>query len=342
MTADSPWSAGQPVGDLTVRQSLARTRDWEVWLAERPRPDGPPQPVVVRRLVGPLRTDTAACEGIRTAAQRSTAVEHPAVIRTLEIVDAASELVIVEELVDGVRLSALPPDAVPLPVTVWIARELVRLSSELRASSDRAGEGPPTRDGSIEDGVFLTRDGAVRVRACATAWLGAPADKVARDVLESLSRMTRGAARPPALERSLAPDRAAESLRDLQALERELSRIFYVELEAVDQDDGESGVAAAVRRLRPRPLVSAPPELDAKTTEPGLEGALAARRRTVVPRPLTAGDQPTEVPPTPATNRAPANSPARRRRWLGPAARWFVFGFAVTLVLAWLVRQILR
>jgi len=229
-------------------------------------------------------------------------------------------------------------------MVIWLLREathvLVEAAAQLEGSTADRVHGALT-----SDRIHASADGRVRLSGFGVGAVDKSGPSDVSRVLELLEALV-PEPRPAAIRALLTRVRSSDR-RDLRALESGLSRVFYAELEGDDVVHGQDAVAAAVAKETgaATSVQTRPQEVDGSGE---LTRALEARKRPVMPQPLTVADQPTGLRHSaPKGNDPPARSTARRatktRRSLGPvvtAVFWFTLGFVVAIGLVIVDRKV--
>lgn len=131
-------------GRIRVHESLGKGGQGAVFRGEMVGPQGFSRPVAIKRVTsaapGTDRTDALLDE-----ARLASAVQHPNVVQTLEVVDDDGEYVIVMELVDGFSLAKLMRTPTPIPPLVAAGILEGALRGLDAAHEARSARGEPLR-----------------------------------------------------------------------------------------------------------------------------------------------------------------------------------------------------
>jgi eukaryotic-like serine/threonine-protein kinase len=164
-----PDSIGQ-VEKFRLHRRLGRDGLFETWLAEA-RSDGlVPQPVLLKQLVPELAADPRILSLLSLRARKASRLNHPCILRVLDVVVDSSRFALATELYDGKSLRELmiAIRAAGNALPVWFALRVVRCIASALDYAHRAvdEEGRPLcaahRDVSPAT-VVVTFDGRVQV-----------------------------------------------------------------------------------------------------------------------------------------------------------------------------------
>jgi energy-converting hydrogenase Eha subunit A len=154
---------GQRFGPYRLLVCSASRRDTEEWIAADDR-GATPRPVVLRRLDGGIDGPTVA--RFEAAARAARAVDHPSLVRVLDVGRTEGRTYLALEFVDGLdlgQLVAFSRGGLPVPVVLELAE---RLAGGLAAVH---GAGPGSAHGAVTPAhVLVGRDGEVKLSDLAT------------------------------------------------------------------------------------------------------------------------------------------------------------------------------
>jgi serine/threonine protein kinase len=157
----------------------------EVWKA-RILDDAAASPVVLKRVPPHLPDDGSFVRSLRMEARALLNLQHPGIVRLIELVESEGRPVLVLEYVDGCdlrRLLANPSDAAPRHpgFGAYVVCELCRALGHAHSIIDERGVARPIlhRDVSPAN-IMLTRDGAVKLVDFGIAKVLVDVDEVTR------------------------------------------------------------------------------------------------------------------------------------------------------------------
>lgn len=338
MGDETRFSVGRRLGGLTLVARLPETPDGERWAAEERRTDGAARRVTIERIPPARAQDPAYRSAFLASCRRAQRLAHPHVVRMLGPVEVEGELLAIGDWPGGIDLAELMKAQALTPrLAVWLVREATHILVE--TATQLEGSRPDRVHGSLNPSrIHLSEAGTVELSGFGVDPALDPGSSDIAALVAILAALV-PAPRPEAVEALIDP----ASFRDLRALESGLSRVFYAEMDGDDVAHGQDALAEAVGAQTGVPTAVA---TKPQAVEPvgALTLALEARRRPVMPQPLTIADEPTGYRPDQASSR-PAKKPARsarpasRRLSMGPvvtAIFWFTLGFvfAIGLVIA--------
>lgn len=153
-------------GKYRLLRVLGRGAMGEVWLAEEEGPMGFRRRVAVKRLLATQEAGDYATESFIAEAQVVARIDHPNVVRLIELGSSDGGLYLVLDYVDGVALDVLLKRTGALsPETVaYIGREVSRALEAVHSMCDESGRnyGVVHRDVSPSN-ILIGRDGRVRL-----------------------------------------------------------------------------------------------------------------------------------------------------------------------------------